>query len=76
MARNKQYDEDSPKGVLTKDGFHTASNLIYDLLRPRGGGKDGYRKDVVTFVRCSKTGMIKEVNTGKLCNVEYLEGAV
>lgn len=70
MARTE--DNDSPKGVLTQDGLFKANNFLYDLLRPRGNGREGYRKNVVSFIRDPETGHLKEVSTGKLCEVQYL----
>lgn len=66
-------DTDSPKGVLTQTGLFRASNFIYDLLRPDENKPSGYRKDVVTFIRDPETGHIKEVGTGKECEVQYLK---
>lgn len=68
----REEEEVSPKGVLTKEGHLRASNFILDLLRPKGTGQ-GYKKDAVTFIRDPLTGHIREVGTGKNCEVRWLE---
>jgi len=66
-------EDSNPKGVLTRDGLYRANNFILDLLRPDKNKQSGYRKDVVTFIRDEKTGHIKEMVTGKECEVQYLK---
>lgn len=68
----KPKDTDTPMGVLTKEGALRANNFILDLLRPKGNGQGGYRKDAVTFIRDPQTGNIREVGTGKNCDVQWL----
>lgn len=70
MARHKREEETPPMGVLTKEGQLRANNFILDLLRPKGNGP-GYRKDAVTFILDSD-GNIKEIGTGKTCEVQWL----
>lgn len=73
MPKHKNDDDTPPKGVLTKDGYWMASTLILDLLRPKGEGQAGYRKDAVTFIRDPGSGDIVESGTGKICKVAWLK---
>lgn len=68
-----KHEDVTPKGVLTKEGVLRANNFIHDLLRPKGDGQGGYRKDAVTFIRDPKSGDIRELGTGKTCRVQYLK---
>lgn len=69
----KPNEKDTPLGVLTKEGQFDANNAILDLLRPKGKGQEGYRKDAVTFIRDPKNGDIREIGTGRTYPVRYLK---